>query len=84
MSIKLVAIDLDDTLLDNSRTISPRARAAIAAAVAQGVTVTVATGRMFPSALPYAQQLGLDVPLITYNGALVKCGLSGETLLHNP
>jgi len=84
MSVKLVAIDLDDTLLDNSRTISPRARAAIAAAVAQGVTVTVATGRMFPSALPYARQLGLDVPLITYNGALVRCGLSGETLLHKP
>lgn len=84
MSIKLVAIDLDDTLLDHSRTISPRAKAAIAAAVAQGVTVTVATGRMFPSALPYAEQLGLDVPLITYNGALVRCGLSGETLLHRP
>lgn len=84
MSIKLVAIDLDDTLLDNSRAISPRARAAIAAAVAQGVTVTVATGRMFPSALPYAQQLALDVPLITYNGALVRCGLSGETILHTP
>jgi hypothetical protein len=84
MSIKLVAIDLDDTLLDNSRAVSPRAKAAIAAAVARGVTVTVATGRMFPSALPYARQLELDVPLITYNGALVRCGLSGETLLHNP
>ncbi len=84
MSIKLIAIDLDDTLLDHSRTISPRARAAIAAAMAKGVTVTVATGRMFCSALPYAQQLGLDVPLITYNGALIKCGLSGETLRHLP
>lgn len=84
MSIKLIAVDLDDTLLDHSRAISPRARASIAAAVAQGVTVTVATGRMFCSALPYAQQLGLDVPLITYNGALIKCGLSGETLRHLP
>lgn len=84
MSIKLVALDLDDTLLDNNRTVSPRARAAIAAAIARGVTVTVATGRMFPSALPYAEQLALDVPLITYNGALVRYGLSGETLLHRP
>jgi hydroxymethylpyrimidine pyrophosphatase-like HAD family hydrolase len=65
MPIRLVAIDLDDTLLDNSRAISPRAKAAIAAAVARGVTVTVATGRMYPSALPYARQLELDVPLIT-------------------
>ncbi len=84
MDIKLVALDLDDTLLDRSRKISPRAKAAIKAAVAQGVTVTVATGRMYPSALPYARQLALDVPLITYNGALIRAGLSGETLLHRP
>lgn len=84
MSIKLVAIDLDDTLLDHSRAVSPRARAAVARAVAAGVTVTVATGRMYRSALPYARQLGLDVPLITYNGALIKCSETGETLLHRP
>jgi Cof subfamily protein (haloacid dehalogenase superfamily) len=84
MDIRLVALDLDDTLLDRSRKVSPRAKAAIKAAVAQGVTVTVATGRMYPSALPYARQLALDVPLITYNGALVRAALSGETLLHRP
>ncbi len=84
MDIRLVALDLDDTLLDRSRKISPRAKAAIKAAIAQGVTVTVATGRMYPSALPYARQLALDVPLITYNGALIRSGLSGETLLHRP
>lgn len=84
MSIKLVAIDLDDTLLDNSRVVSPRACAAIRAAVAGGVTVTLATGRMYRSALPYARQLELDVPLVTYNGALIKCSGSGETLLHRP
>jgi HAD-superfamily hydrolase, subfamily IIB len=84
MSIKLIAIDLDDTLLDHSCAISPRACAAIRAAVAKGVTVTVATGRMYRSALPYARQLGLDVPLITYNGALIKSSLSEETLFHRP
>ena len=84
MSFKLVAIDLDDTLLDHSRVISPRARAAIRAAVASGVTVTLATGRMYRSALPYARQLELDVPLVTYNGALIRCSGSDETLLHRP
>ncbi|SDF62979.1 Cof-type HAD-IIB family hydrolase [Sporolituus thermophilus] len=84
MSIKLIAVDLDDTLLDNSLAVSARAREAIAQAVAQGITVTVATGRMYRSALPYARQLGLDVPLITYNGALIKAALSGEVLLHRP
>lgn len=82
MPIRLVAIDLDDTLLDRRTSVSPRAVAAIRQAVAQGVTVTVATGRMYASALPYARQLGLDVPLITYNGALVKASLSGEVLYH--
>ncbi|SMC40755.1 Cof-type HAD-IIB family hydrolase [Sporomusa malonica] len=84
MTIKLVALDLDDTLLDSKLAVSPRACEAIRKAVAQGVTVTIATGRMYCSALPYARQLGLDVPLITYNGALIKSSISGETLLHQP
>lgn len=84
MAIKLVALDLDDTLLDHSNAVSPRTREIIRQAVGQGVTVTVATGRMYVSALPFAQQLGLDVPLITYNGALIKSALSGETLMHTP
>ncbi len=84
MAIKLVALDLDDTLLDSKLAVSPRAGEAIRKAVAQGVTVTIATGRMYRSALPYAKELGLDVPLITYNGALIKSCLSGEVLLHQP
>ncbi len=84
MDIKLVAIDLDDTLLNTSLAVSPRTQAAIAQAVAQGVTVTVATGRMYTSALPYAKQLQLDVPLITYNGGLIRSCQSGETFYHQP
>lgn len=38
----------------------------------------IATGRMYVSVRPYAQKLGLDVPLVTYNGALVKGSLSGK------
>lgn len=82
--IKLVALDMDDTLLNGQQEISPRTADCIRRAVAQGVTVTIATGRMFSSARPFAQGLGLDVPLITYNGALIKGVLSGETLLHRP
>ncbi|HWR42476.1 Cof-type HAD-IIB family hydrolase [Sporomusa sp.] len=84
MTIKLIALDLDDTLLDSKLAVSPRACKAIRQAVARGVTVTIATGRMHASALPYARQLELDVPLITYNGALIKSSLSGETLLDRP
>jgi HAD superfamily hydrolase (TIGR01484 family) len=81
---KLIAVDMDDTLLDNSIQISPRTREVLQKSVAQGVKVTIATGRMYCSALPFARQLGLNVPLITYNGALIKNSLSGEILLHHP
>lgn len=84
MDIKLVALDMDDTLLSRGLTVSPRTAEAIRRSVAQGVTVTIATGRMYRSALPYALQLGLDVPLITYNGGLIRNCQSGETLYHQP
>lgn len=84
MAIKLVAVDMDDTLLNKSLQVSPRTAEAVRQAVAQGVTVTIATGRMYASALPYAHQLGLDVPIITYNGGLIKCSMSGDVLFHRP
>ena len=80
--IKLVAVDLDDTLLNSQLQISPTTAQAIRSAIERGVVVTLATGRMYQSALPYALQLGLDVPLITYHGALVKTSLSQEVLYH--
>ncbi|MEN6413914.1 MAG: Cof-type HAD-IIB family hydrolase [Veillonellales bacterium] len=84
MSIRLVAVDLDDTLLDNNTAVSLRTRQAIQTAIEQGVTVTVATGRMYPSALPYARQLKLDVPIITYNGAMITACLSEKRLYYRP
>lgn len=82
--IRLIAIDLDGTLLDNHIQISPRAIAAIRAAVEQKIIITLATGRMFASAAIFARQMGLDVPLITYNGGLIRASLTGETLFHQP
>ncbi|MBS3971065.1 MAG: HAD family phosphatase [Clostridia bacterium] len=80
MDFKLIAIDLDGTLLNNDLEISPRAAAAIRAAEKKGVRVTLCTGRMYASASPYAQELRLNIPLITYNGALVKNSFDGEIL----
>lgn len=84
MNIKLVALDLDDTLLNSGLEISPACIAAIKKARQKGVIVTLSTGRMFKSALPYAQQLDIDVPIITYQGAWVKNSLSGEVLYYQP
>lgn len=70
--LRLVAIDLDDTLLYPDRTISPRAKRAIGAVQRLGSQVVLATGRMFCAAKPFALELELTGPLIAYQGALVK------------
>jgi len=80
MKYKMVAIDLDDTLLADDLTISPQTIEAIQQSVNKGVVVTLATGRMYRSALKYAKEIRLDVPIITYQGAYVKNIISGEIL----
>ena len=84
MAIKLIAIDLDDTLLNSDFEISPRNAAAVHKAQAAGLKVIFATGRMYASAQKFAEQLQLDVPLVSYNGALVKGGLSGKVYEEHP
>lgn len=84
MTIKLIASDMDDTLLNSSREISPRNEAAIKKAIEAGIIFTLASGRMYCSMQPYAQKLGLDVPLVSYNGALVKGALSGKVYVNTP
>ena len=84
MSIKLVAIDLDDTLLDSGLQIAPECAQAIQAVRDQGILVNLATCRMHRSALPYARQLSMDLPLITYQGALVKSAFSSEVIYYKP
>lgn len=69
---KLLAIDIDDTLITDELTVTEATKSALAAAIDAGVIVTIATGRMYASAESIAKQLELDVPLITYQGALVK------------
>jgi hydroxymethylpyrimidine pyrophosphatase-like HAD family hydrolase len=69
---KMIAIDLDGTLLTDELTISPNTITAIQQAIELGTVVTIATGRMFSSAKLIAQQVGIDAPLITYQGAMIK------------
>ncbi len=72
MSFKLVAFDLDGTLLNEHAEITENTRMAIQRLADCGVTVTIATGRVFQSAAYFAHLLGINVPLITCDGALVK------------
>ena len=79
MEIKLIACDMDCTLLkSNGRDISERNMAAVRQALDAGKIFLLATGRMYLGALDAAKRLALDIPLICYNGALVKGSVSGR------
>lgn len=78
--IKLLALDLDGTTLNSNGEIPDANRAAIRAAEERGVLVTIATGRRFRDARPIGLALGLNAPLITHNGALIKYADSQETV----
>ena len=82
--IRLAAFDLDGTVMGADRSIAPRVRAALAAAQARGVLVTLATGRMFPSVLPYALDLNLDAPLLACQGGWIQWTHAPTPLLRIP
>lgn len=84
LKYKLLALDVDGTLVTDTLVITEAAKKAIAAAMERGVIVTLATGRMFRSALQFAQELHLDAPLICYQGALVRHSRTGKTIFHQP
>jgi Cof subfamily protein (haloacid dehalogenase superfamily) len=79
MTIRLVACDLDGTLVGPDLAFSPRVRETVRRAVAHGVTVTLATGRGYPATRPFAAQLTIRAPLICYQGAQIR-GEDGTTL----
>lgn len=70
--IRLLALDIDGTLVGHDFRVSDRTRAAVAEAVRRGVRVSLATGRMASSAVVYANQLGLVEPIIAHQGAVVR------------
>ena len=76
--IRLIATDIDGTLLNPQFQISPDDLAALRRAHASGVEIVLVTGRRHTFALPIAQQLGFDLWLISSNGAVTR-SLSGET-----
>jgi len=80
---RLLALDVDGTLLDSEGVLRPRVRAAVRRAAAAGCVVALATGRRFASAVEVAERLGLDTPLILHNGAIVRRA-SGQLLAQTP
>ena len=78
---KLIAIDIDDTLINDDKEVTPATQEALKQAVERGVIVTLATGRAYASAKTIARQTGLNVPIITYQGALIKNLMDEQVLL---
>lgn len=80
--IKLIAIDIDGTLLTPEGLITPRTRIAIQLAQQTGIIVTLATSRRYIGARNIAVALGLELPLIVYDGALIVHHPS-QVILHS-
>lgn len=84
--IRMIALDLDGTLLSSDRSISSRNRQALRAAHKKGIEIVLASGRMTPAMEDAAAQLELDVHLVSYNGAAVCSPHANkrERLFHQP
>jgi len=72
LPIRLVALDIDGTLIGEDLLLRDRTVAAIRAARHRGVSVSLVTGRMSTSATVFARELGLTDPIVAYQGALIR------------
>ena len=82
MPIRLIAMDIDGTLLDSRHELPTANREAIAEAAARGIEIMLVTGRRFDFARPIAEHLPCEWTLVINNGALIK-SKSGETHLRH-
>ncbi|MRH43360.1 Cof-type HAD-IIB family hydrolase [Aquibacillus halophilus] len=67
----LIALDLDGTLLTDNKVISQRTKQTVLKAKEAGHIVVIATGRPHRASIDYYHQLGLDTPMVNFNGALI-------------
>jgi Cof subfamily protein (haloacid dehalogenase superfamily) len=77
---RLLALDVDGTLLDPRGSLSSAVRAAVRAVRERGIEVVLCTGRRFRTALPLLRELSLEGPVVVNNGVVVKDIASGRTL----
>ncbi len=80
MSFELLVLDLDGVILDSGMRIDRALETRFQRAMARGLRVTLATGRMPQAARPYWERLEISIPVILYNGALVFDPATGAAL----
>ena len=78
--VKMIAIDLDDTLLHDDISLSDYTKDILRKVMERNIRIVIATGRMFQAARPWGQAIGLgDVPLICYTGPRCDNGYGNGT-----
>jgi Cof subfamily protein (haloacid dehalogenase superfamily) len=88
--IRLIALDIDGTLIGDDHAVGARTKKAVRAAMDRDVAVSLVTGRMVSSAMRFARELGLSAPLVGYQGGLIRAipepgsHRLGKLLLHTP
>lgn len=78
--IRLIASDLDDTLLNAQGDVDLRVMKALYRAMAAGCAVVLSSGRMLEAMLPLAKKIGVNAPMLLYNGAMAYDHNTGETI----
>ncbi|MDD9972495.1 MAG: Cof-type HAD-IIB family hydrolase [Candidatus Poribacteria bacterium] len=81
---RLAAFDLDGTLLNSEHKLAAKNREALQALAANDILVVLVSGRMHRSIQPISDQIGLENPIISYNGAMVRHATTGEVYHHTP
>jgi Cof subfamily protein (haloacid dehalogenase superfamily) len=90
LPIRLIALDIDGTIIGDDHEIAERTIAAVRGAMERDVAVSLVTGRMVSSAMRFAQDLGLSGPIVGYQGGLIRAmplpgsRRLGKLLLHTP
>lgn len=81
---KLIVSDMDGTLLNEDKKVSEETKAAIKKLENHGASFTIATGRIYPAARIYSDDLGITTPLICCNGAVIVDPVTSEVLFGSP
>jgi Cof subfamily protein (haloacid dehalogenase superfamily) len=82
MAVRLIALDIDGTLLDSSWDVSEANRFAIAEATRRGIEVALVTGRRYDFAMPVARKIDSPLTMIVSNGAIIRTQ-AGETQIRH-
>lgn len=81
--IKMIALDIDGTVMDKNFNISGEVKSVIKNAADKGIYIVLATGRMYGATVPIAEELGIKTPLVVYQGSLIREFYNSSNILRH-